>query len=101
MEFASIEELLAWLVGGGLSIVVGWLVSKLCQVWPWFNALDGMWKEFVSDGLAVVIPVAVAALLKYVPAPVFAEINAAWPVILALVSFVGLKLRYYNRVKNG
>ena len=45
-----------------VSVIVGFLISLLLDVWPSYGNLASQWKRFVYGGLCLVIPVAAASL---------------------------------------
>lgn len=69
-EIPTFDEWLKAASGPAVSVIVGFLISLLLDVWPAYGELSATWKTWLYGGFCLVVPVAAAslrALLGYVP----------------------------------
>jgi hypothetical protein len=80
-------DILKWVVyAGGFAIIVSWV----CERWPAFNNLSSQAKSAIQFGASVVLALGGYALLTYVPADVWVQLDPIIKVILGVAGVYGL-----------
>ena len=61
-EIPTFDEWLKAASGPLVSVIVGFLISLLLDVWPAYSDFSSRWKAWLYSGFCLVVPVAAAAL---------------------------------------
>ena len=78
------SEFLAFLMGPGISVVVGVVLSFVVEYWPAYENLEAKWKRLVFFGLCLIVPVigGVGSALSGLAA--WADFEGLWwPILVA------------------
>lgn len=87
MELENLVAFITWIVySGGALIAASWLLDKI----PAFENLKAGVKKTVNQIVSVVLALGCYAVLKYVPAEVFAAIDPWFKIVVGvLVAYAG------------
>jgi hypothetical protein len=78
------SEFLAFLMGPGISVVVGIILSFVVEYWPAYEQLEAKWKRLVFFGLCMIVPVLGAILSAVSGFALWADFEGLWwPVLVA------------------
>ena len=93
-EFASLNELIKWLVySGGAVVLVSWLLDQI----PAFLALPSKVKYWVALVLSVAVSLIFYALLVYLPAETWAALDP-WFLVASGTIVAYSVMQIYHRI---
>ena len=102
MNELMIVAALRFLAGAGSVTVVLYFLTRFGQKWAWYQKLDSWGKNFVAAFVASLVAVGCWALVKYVPAEIWLQIDEPFGVVVSVVSAVfGFKGLHFLRNKLG